>query len=89
MSEDKKDNEYWAMRCKLDDYYKFVTAEEIARFREEYANVFRSYKGEKGNCIYSEEEVRLEAYECYDDKELAALIHQGQTPEGLADIMSM
>jgi hypothetical protein len=89
MAEDKKDNEYWAMRCKLDDYYKFVTAEEVARFREEYANVFRSYKDEKGNRIYSEEEVRLEAYECCSDRQIAAYIHQGQNPKGLADIMSM
>jgi hypothetical protein len=73
----------------LDDYYKFVTAEEIARFREEYANVFRSYKDEKGNRIFSEEKVHFEAYEYYNDKEIAAYIHQGQTPKGLADIMSM
>jgi predicted translin family RNA/ssDNA-binding protein len=90
MAENEKDStEYWAMRCKLDDYDKFVTAEEIAHFREEYANVFRSYKDQHGNRIYSEEEVHLEAYEYLDDKDLAALIHQGQTPKGLADIMSM
>jgi hypothetical protein len=89
MSEDKKDNEYWAMRCKLDDYDKFVTAEEIARFREEYANVFRSYKDEKGNRIYSEEEVQFEAYKYLRDEKIAFYILHGQTPEGLADIMSM
>jgi hypothetical protein len=89
MAEDKKDKDFWAMRCKLDDSHKFVTAEEVTRFREEYANVFRSYKDKKGNRIYSEEEVHFEAYEYLKDDKIAFYILHGQTPEGLADIMSM
>jgi hypothetical protein len=81
--------EYWAERCRLNDCYKFVKPEEIARFRDEYAEIFRSIKDAKGNRIYSEKKVHFEAYEYLDDEDLAALIHQGQTPQGLADIMTM
>lgn len=89
MMKKENDSNFWAMRCKLNDYDKLVTPDEVARFREEYADAFRLYKDAKGNRIYTEAEVQFEAYEYYDDKEIAAYILQGQTPQGLADIMSM
>jgi len=89
MSNIENNNNYWALRCKLNDAHKFVTPEEVARFRKDYADVFRSYKDENGLRVYTDEEVQFEAYEYYDDKEIATFIHQGQTPKGLADTMTM
>lgn len=83
------ENAYWADRCRLNDSYKFVSKEEVARFRDEYARIFRSFKNEKGERAYTDEEVNFEAYEYLDDNGIAELIHHGQTPEGLAEIMSM
>lgn len=77
------------MRCKLNDAHKGISPDDVARFRAEYADIFRSYKDKNGCPIYTEEEVHFEAYKYYDDKEIAAYIHHGQTPEGLAEIMSM
>lgn len=84
----KSDNDA-AERCRLNDYAKFVSKEEMDKFREEYAAVFRSHKDKNGKQVFSEEDIRFEAYEYLTDEDLAMYIYNGQTPKGLADIMSM
>ncbi len=78
-----------AKRCRLHDYDKFVSKEEMAKFREDYANEFRTILDKRGNRIYDEEVIHFQAYEYLTDDDLAMYIYCGQTPAGLCDIMAM
>lgn len=85
---DVNDRDYWEERCRKHDYARFTTKEDIARFRAAYMAEMLSYKDENGKQIFDEEYVRADT-EAYDDDEIAMYIHTGNTPESLADIMSM